>query len=72
MDNATSNPLSPEQAKQRLRTVARDNSVAAWVRRRPYRALAAGFLAGLLFGGCPPTCEATARRLLRLLLESER
>ena len=67
MVSATTEPMSPEQAKRRLRAVTRHTSMTVWVRRHPFEALALGFLAGLLFGGCPRAREVTAQSLLRLL-----
>lgn len=70
--SATTEPLSPEQAKRRLRTLARHTGMTAWVRRHPCEALSLGFLAGLLFGNCPQTRQATVRALLRLLSDPPR
>lgn len=72
MGSATTDPVSPAQAKQRLRAAARHAGMAAWMRRHPHEGLAMGFLAGLLFGGCPQVREAATRRLLRHFLGPEK
>ncbi|NIR59354.1 MAG: hypothetical protein GWO02_07445 [Gammaproteobacteria bacterium] len=61
-------PLSPEQAKARLREAADNVGVGAWVRRHPYDAVMIAVIAGLLLGGVPALREASGQVLRRLLL----
>lgn len=72
MGGATTDPMSPAQAKQRLRAAARHVGMTTWMRHHPYEGLALGFLAGLLFGGCPQVREAATKRLLRHFLGPEK
>lgn len=67
MVGRTTKPISPEQAKRRLRVLAATTSPVAWIRRHPREGLAFGFLAGLMYGAFPDTRRATARGILRLL-----
>ena len=46
-------PLTPAEAKQRLRVAAREVGIAAWVRCHPLKALAGGLIVGYLLGGIP-------------------
>lgn len=83
MGSATTDSISPAEAKQRLRAVARSTDVTAWVRRpsrdavvlvrrRPLRALVLGFVAGLVYGSSPRLQEITAKALEHFLLGPDR
>lgn len=85
MGSATIDPMSPEEAKQRLRAVARstDTDMIAWarrpsqeavalVRRRPLRALVLGFVAGVVYGSSPQLQEITAKAIQHFLLGPDR
>ena len=54
MDRDTSEPLTPEQAKARLRAAAQQASPSAWVRRHPLHALSAALLGGFIAGRLRP------------------
>lgn len=64
MAGKTHYPLSPEQAKGRLRLASERLSLRAWMRRSPEEALLYSFLAGVALAECPGTCELI-RGLLR-------
>ncbi len=51
MDRDTTRPLTPEEAKQRLREVASHAGVTGWTRRHPYNATLLALTAGLVAGG---------------------
>jgi hypothetical protein len=70
MAGATPDPLTPTQAKQRLRAAARQASPAVWIRRHPYEAALLGLAAGFLFEGCPGIRKAVLRGLVRYLSRS--
>ena len=65
-------PLTPEEAKRRLRLRAQRASPAAWLRRHPYEALAAGAALGYLVGRCPAMVDELGRLLARRLLSRPR
>lgn len=52
MDSATPHPLTPEEAKAKLRAAAQNVSMTNWMSRRRWRliliSLAGGFIAGRL------------------------
>jgi hypothetical protein len=50
MDRNSSQPLTTEQAKARLRVAAEQASPSAWVRRRPLYALSVALLGGFVAG----------------------
>jgi len=64
MDRPEDHPLTPEEAKERLRLAAKRASPAGWVRARPWSAISLAFAAGLLAGAEPaarkPLAEALA------------
>ncbi len=69
MDRSEDHPLTAEEAKQRLRLVAKHAGPAGWVRERPWSAVALAFAAGLLAGAEPvarkPLAEAMALLIAR-------
>lgn len=56
-------PLSTEEAKQRLRRAVREAGFSAWVKREPLRAIALGLLAGSILGGSPRLQDLVLRAL---------
>ena len=71
MAERASHPLTPEEAKARLRAAAQQATPAYWVRQRPWQtlliALCGGFLAGRL--RLSPTLAITlSQRLLPLFV----
>jgi hypothetical protein len=50
MDRDPSNPLSPEEAKARLRAAARELSVDRWIGRRTWSVLAIALAGGFIVG----------------------
>lgn len=70
MDRPTNEPLTPAQAKERLRAAAREAGVASWVRRHPWQALVGGVSAGFVMGSLPPDIRRSlGRRLSRFLFQ---
>ncbi|HHO68893.1 MAG TPA: hypothetical protein ENK12_07670 [Gammaproteobacteria bacterium] len=61
-------PLTTEQAKQRLREVARDAGISGWTRRHPYHAVLVAMMAGLAAGGARRFDDRLAQTLLAALL----
>jgi hypothetical protein len=53
MVRETTEPLTPEQAKDQLRQVAARIGIVPWVRREPFGSMLTGLLAGFLFGRVP-------------------
>lgn len=70
MDRATSEPLSPEQAKRRLLILSRQMNPDVWVKRHPFEGLLLALLAGMAFGGCPKARQMTSRGLLRWFFQT--
>jgi hypothetical protein len=50
MGRSTTEPLTTDEAKTRLRRAAGELGVSAWVRRQPLQALSTALLAGLFLG----------------------
>ncbi|HHH38209.1 MAG TPA: hypothetical protein ENK50_01365 [Sedimenticola sp.] len=69
MDSRTSNQLTVEQAKQRLREVSSGMGPAGWIRENPLDALLIAFSAGLLAGAEPRARAPLAEALSRILSE---
>lgn len=67
MDREKTGPLSAEEAKQRLRQSMDELGLQAWVRRRPYEALAWGFTAGLVMAVSRPMRVAMMKMLMRIM-----
>ena len=59
--------LSTEDAKRRLRETADQMGIAAWVRHDPFRAVALGFVAGLITASNGPLGNALGSVLVGLL-----
>ncbi|MDT8399044.1 MAG: hypothetical protein RQ899_10560 [Pseudomonadales bacterium] len=62
--------LTIDEAKQHLRELAREGGMSAWVRRRPLRAVACGFVAGIFLASSPRTQDLLVRGLSHQLLKS--
>ncbi|MGE0082730.1 MAG: hypothetical protein AB7U81_15735 [Thiohalomonadaceae bacterium] len=45
--------LTPQEAKERLRTVARETGLVPWVRRQPMDAILVAVVGGFVLGGIP-------------------
>jgi hypothetical protein len=67
MDPDPTEPLSLEEAKDRLRAAARDTGPAGWVRRHPREALALALLGGMALGNVPVARETLVQGLVRVL-----
>lgn len=67
MDRPTDQPLSVEEAKERLRKAAGHGGLASYVQRRPYTSLAIACALGVLLANSPATRETVKRELLRFL-----
>ena len=50
MDRDTSQPLTPEEAKAKLRTAAQQVSLTNWMSRRTWRVLALALAGGFVVG----------------------
>ncbi len=74
MERISNDPLSVDEAKARLRTLAEQAGPATWIRDHPWDALALAFTAGLLAGAEPaarrPLAEALAQVLARGIVSS--
>jgi len=64
MDRRPARPLTPAEAKTRLRRAAGEVGFVPWVRRHPVPALLAGATAGFLLGAMP---RATRQNLWHAL-----
>ena len=69
MASKTPNPLTPEEAKERLRRAARDAGLSAWIKRQPYQAMILGLAAGVVLGS-PHARDLTIVSLTRLIKSS--
>lgn len=73
MDSETNRPLTPEEAKERLRAAASEVGVTPWIRRHPIGFLAGAVSAGYLAGSLSPRTRRWAGALLaRVALRSLR
>ena len=77
MDRGSGEPLTPAEAKARLRDVAARGGALRWLARHPGGVAAAGFAAGVLAGLSPRVLARFATQiprgaLLRLGLASDR
>ena len=72
MDRNTTGPLSPEEAKARLRSIAGNMGPVAWIREKPRESLGMALLAGMMAGNITRTNEAMANSLISLLLNTPR
>ena len=63
-------PLTIEEAKRHLRYVAQEAGLSAWVKRKPLRAIALGFVAGVMLGSSPRTRDLVVQNVSRQLLKS--
>lgn len=67
MDRQTPDPLSPLEARARLRAAASRGLILPWARSRPKEAAVAAFLAGFLVGSSPRPGELARDVVLALL-----
>lgn len=67
MDRSPHQPLSIEEAKNRLRSSTQVTPLAYSMREHPWAWLALAFAAGAFLGGGPSTRHLMSRALLRLL-----
>jgi hypothetical protein len=72
VDRDTTGPLTPEQAKARLRNVADNMGPAAFIREKPRETVGMAFVAGMLAGKSSRANEALANTLISLLLNTTR
>lgn len=70
MDRDPNRPLTPDEAKQRLRAATREFGVAPWVRRHPLSSLVMGATAGYLLNALPRGQYASSVRRLLPLVET--
>ena len=64
MDSEANRPLTPDEAKERLRQAAGEVGVAPWVRRHPVTAVASAISIGYLVGSLSPGQRRRAGSLL--------
>lgn len=64
MDCKTTHPLTPEEAKERLRGAAADAGLVSWTRQHPLEGVSFAFLLGLLCAGSPDARRAIRDALL--------
>jgi hypothetical protein len=69
MASKTLNPLTPEEAKERLRRAARDVGLSAWVKRQPYESMMLALAAGVVLGS-PHARDLITVSLTRLIKRS--
>jgi hypothetical protein len=60
-------PLSPEDAKARLRAVSTGGQVLSWVSSYPKEATLAAFIVGVIVGTSPTARDALVRGVIALL-----
>lgn len=72
MDRNSTGPLTPQQAKARLRRIAGDMGPAAFIREKPRESLGMAFVAGMLAGKSSKSNEALANTVISLLLNLPR
>jgi hypothetical protein len=72
MDRNTTGPLSPEEAKARLRSIAGSMGPVAWIREKPRESLGMALLAGMIAGNASTTNEVMANNIISLLLNTSR
>ena len=72
MDRNTTGPLSPEEAKARLRSIAGSVGPVAWIREKPRESLGMALLAGMIAGNASRTNEVMANNIISLLLNTSR
>ena len=72
MDRNTTGPLTPEEAKARLRSIAGSMGPVAWIREKPRESLGMALLAGMIAGNATKTNEVMANNIISLLLNSSR
>lgn len=59
--------LTPAEAKARLREAVAQLGVRAWVRQRPFEAMALSLAAGLVLASSRPLRSAMMRMLVRII-----
>jgi len=72
MDRNTTGPLTTEEAKARLRSIAGSMGPVAWIREKPRESLGMALLAGMIAGNASRTNEVMANNIISLLLNTSR
>jgi len=72
VDRNSTGPLSPEAAKERLRSVADSMGPVSWIREKPRESIGMALVAGLLAGKTSKSNEILANTLISLLLNTSR
>jgi hypothetical protein len=70
MERKATEPLSPEDAKARLRTAATGGQALSWVRNYPKEGVLAAFILGFIIGTSSTASKALASGLVALLKRS--
>ena len=70
MERKTTQPLSPEDAKARLRAAATGGQALSWVWSYPKEATLAAFIIGVIVGTSPTARDALLRAVIGLLKSS--
>jgi hypothetical protein len=70
MERQTSQPLSPEEAKARLRAATMGSEMYRWLWKYPQEAALGAFILGLVMGTSSTAREAVARGVVALLKRS--
>jgi hypothetical protein len=72
VDRNTTRPLTPEQAKARLRDIADSMGPVTWIREKPRESIGMALIAGMLAGNSSRKNEALANTLISLLVNTSR
>jgi hypothetical protein len=70
MERKATQPLSPEDAKARLRTAASGGQALSWLRSYPKEGALAAFILGFIIGTSSTASQALASGLVALLKRS--
>jgi hypothetical protein len=70
MERKTTQPLSPEDAKARLRAAATGGQALAWMRAYPKEGILVAFILGLIIGTSSTASQALASGLVALFKRS--
>ena len=70
MERQATQPLSPEDAKARLRAAATGGQVLSWARSYPKEGVLVAFILGLIIGTSSTASNALASGLVALLKRS--
>lgn len=72
MGRTKAGTLTPEEAKERLQSIAGSMGPVAWIREKPRQSLGIALLAGMMVGNTSKSKEALARNFISLLLNTPR